>query len=109
MAPQRTGPGTIRALSEKGRDWVSRGISAWPTPFRLMLLSAAVGIVAGLGAILFDKVLGLSMEWILKGVTGYSEPAVGAWVWASGNHVWIGTNGTLTATAIANAKTSQRP
>jgi len=68
----------IRAFTEKIRDWVSRWISSWPTQIRLMLLSAAVGIVAGLGAILFDKVLGLSLGWFLKGFTGYSEPAAGA-------------------------------
>ena len=68
----------IKALTEKVRDLVSRWISSWPTQFRLMLLSAAVGIVAGLGAILFDKVLGLSLDWFLKGFTGYSEPAAGA-------------------------------
>jgi CIC family chloride channel protein len=43
-----------------------------------MLLSVCVGIVAGLGAILFDRALGLSLEWILKGFTGYSEPSFGA-------------------------------
>lgn len=68
----------IKALTEKVRNLVSRWISSWPTQFRLMLLSAAVGIVAGLGAILFDKVLGLSLDWFLKGFTGYSEPAAGA-------------------------------
>ncbi|HEX9206165.1 MAG TPA: chloride channel protein [Candidatus Deferrimicrobiaceae bacterium] len=68
----------MRAFIEKIREWVSRWISSWPTPFRLMLLSVAVGLVAGLGAIVFDKVLGASLEWILKGITGYSEPAAGA-------------------------------
>ena len=38
-----------------------------------------------------------------------TEPAVGAWVWASGSHVWSGKIGTLTANAIANPKNSQRP
>ena len=38
-----------------------------------------------------------------------TEPAVGAWVWASGNHVWSGKIGTLTANATANPKNNQRP
>ena len=38
-----------------------------------------------------------------------TEPAVGAWVWASGSQVWSGKIGTLTANAIANPKNSQRP
>ena len=38
-----------------------------------------------------------------------TEPAVGACVWASGNHVWSGKIGTLTANAIAKAKNNHRP
>src|SRR6056297_485071 len=38
-----------------------------------------------------------------------TEPAVGAWVWASGSQVCTGTNGTFTANAMANAKNNQRP
>ena len=38
-----------------------------------------------------------------------TEPAVGAWVWASGSHVCNGNNGTFTAKAMAKAKNSQRP
>ena len=38
-----------------------------------------------------------------------TEPAVGAWVWASGSHVCSGNIGTLTANAMAKAKNSQRP
>ncbi len=37
------------------------------------------------------------------------EPAVGASVWASGNHVWNGKDGTLTANAIAMPRKSHRP
>ncbi|MDD5760927.1 MAG: chloride channel protein [bacterium] len=88
------GTSYIGKIADKARDWVARGISSWPTPLRLMLLSAGVGIVSGLGAILFDKVLGLSMGWILKGFTGYSEPAVGASVESlraigSGRSLWF--------------------
>ena len=38
-----------------------------------------------------------------------TEPAVGAWVWASGSHVCSGKIGTFTANAMAKAKNSQRP
>ena len=38
-----------------------------------------------------------------------TEPAVGAWVWASGSQVWKGITGTFTAKAMAKAKNSQRP
>ena len=37
-----------------------------------------------------------------------TDPAVGAWVWASGSHVCTGNRGTLTAKAMAKAKNSQR-
>ena len=37
-----------------------------------------------------------------------TDPAVGAWVWASGSHVCTGKRGTLTAKAMAKAKNSQR-
>ena len=37
-----------------------------------------------------------------------TEPAVGAWVWASGSHVCSGKIGTFTANATAKAKNSQR-
>ena len=37
-----------------------------------------------------------------------TDPAVGAWVWASGSHVCTGKSGTLTAKAMAKAKNSQR-
>ncbi len=38
-----------------------------------------------------------------------TEPAVGAWVWASGSQVCTGNNGTFTANAMANAKNNHRP
>ncbi len=37
-----------------------------------------------------------------------TEPAVGASVWASGNHVWTGNSGTLIAKAIAKPRNSHR-
>ena len=38
-----------------------------------------------------------------------TDPAVGAWVWASGSQVCTGNSGTFTANAMAKAKNSQRP
>ena len=37
-----------------------------------------------------------------------TEPAVGAWVWASGSQVCTGHNGTLTAKATAKERNSHR-
>lgn len=66
-------------------DWISRAfdrisltISALPSRFRLMSLSVVVGIIAGVGAILFDGLLGLTLESVLRASTGYFEPARGA-------------------------------
>ncbi len=36
-----------------------------------------------------------------------TEPAVGAWTWASGSQVWNGNSGTLMAKASANARKNQ--
>ncbi len=44
----------------------------WP------LLSLAVGIVAGFGAILFDESLKFTSQWFIATPTGYSEPVAGA-------------------------------
>ena len=78
-APLLKGPAAnIRAFPEKVRGRVSRAISSWPTPLRLMLLSAAVGVVAGLGAICFDALLGLALDSLLRSLTGYFEPAPGS-------------------------------
>ncbi len=43
-----------------------------------MLLSIGVGIVAGLGAILFDRLLGWTLHAVLESVTGYAEPRAGS-------------------------------
>ncbi|HEU5361147.1 MAG TPA: chloride channel protein [Candidatus Deferrimicrobiaceae bacterium] len=60
-----------------GRDWIQKTVSGWPRQFRLMLLSMAVGVVAGMGAILFDQLLSLALEG-LRLITGYIEPGRGA-------------------------------
>jgi CIC family chloride channel protein len=43
-----------------------------------MLLSIGVGIVAGLGAILFDRLLGWTLHTVLESFTGYAEPVAGS-------------------------------
>jgi CIC family chloride channel protein len=43
-----------------------------------MLLSIGVGIVAGLGAILFDRLLVWMLHAVLETFTGYAEPRAGA-------------------------------
>ncbi len=53
---------------------LSRRVAAWPAPFRLMALGFVVGIVAGLGAILFDRLLHLCLDGIVRASTGYAEP-----------------------------------
>jgi len=43
-----------------------------------MLLSIGVGIVAGLGAILFDRLLGWMLHTVVESFTGYAEPWAGS-------------------------------
>ncbi|OGP33410.1 MAG: chloride channel protein [Deltaproteobacteria bacterium GWC2_65_14] len=58
-------------------DWVHQATAKWPRQFRLTLLSVAVGVVAGIGAILFDQLLGYSLH-LLQMITGYAEPGRGS-------------------------------
>ena len=60
------------------RERLSRELSRLPSQFRLMLLSIGVGIVAGLGAILFDRLLGWTLHTVLQAFTGYAEPQAGS-------------------------------
>ncbi|MDP2658611.1 MAG: chloride channel protein [Candidatus Deferrimicrobium sp.] len=60
------------------RERLSRELSRLPSQFRLMLLSIGVGIVAGLGAILFDRLLGWTLHTVLESSTGYAEPVAGS-------------------------------
>jgi CIC family chloride channel protein len=60
------------------RDRLSKELSRLPSQFRLMLLSIGVGIVAGLGAILFDRLLGWTLHTVLETFTGYAEPHAGS-------------------------------
>jgi len=66
-----------RTLFRLGKDWIRRTVSQWPRQFRLTLLSIAVGVVAGVGAVAFDHLLTLSLE-LLHMITGYMEPGRGA-------------------------------
>ncbi|MGD0826459.1 MAG: chloride channel protein [Desulfobaccales bacterium] len=64
-----------------------------PGRFRLLLLSALVGVVSGLGAILFDMLLKLALRYFITLPTGYVEPATGpvsaALTGASPVHAWL--------------------
>ena len=59
-------------------DRLLGAISRWPGQLRLMLLSIAVGVVAGLGAILFDRLLAFVLSMLIFPHTGYQEPGTGA-------------------------------
>jgi len=65
-------------IVERLRERISRELSRLPSQFRLMLLSIGVGIVAGLGAILFDRLLVWMLHAVLETFTGYAEPRAGA-------------------------------
>jgi CIC family chloride channel protein len=60
-----------------GKDWASPQLSQWTRHFRWMWLSILVGVVAGLGAILFDESLKLTFKFLITLHTGYVEPARG--------------------------------
>ncbi|MGH9594330.1 MAG: chloride channel protein, partial [Bryobacteraceae bacterium] len=45
---------------------------------RLMILSVAVGIMAGLGAIVFTRILDLTGDFFMKDLVGYAMPLPGA-------------------------------
>jgi CIC family chloride channel protein len=65
-------------IVERLREGLSKELSRLPSQFRLMLLSIGVGIVAGLGAILFDRLLVWMLHAVLETFTGYAEPRAGA-------------------------------
>lgn len=50
----------------------------WTGHFRWPLLSLAVGLVAGVGAILFEEALRLTLRYLVYLPTGYLEPPPGA-------------------------------
>jgi len=47
----------------------------WTSHIRLLLLSLAVGVISGLGAILFDELLHTALKYFINLPTGYLEPA----------------------------------
>jgi len=65
-------------IVEQLRERLSKALSRLPSQFRLMLLSIGVGVVAGLGAILFDRLLGWMLHAALESFTGYAEPMAGS-------------------------------
>ena len=69
-----------RGKEQTGRLWdrFLRTISRWPGQLRLMLLSIAVGLVAGLGAIFFDRLLAFVLSVLIFPHTGYQEPGTAA-------------------------------
>jgi CIC family chloride channel protein len=64
-------------MLRRWKEYTFQTVSGWPRQFRLTLLSIAVGVVAGVGAILFDQLLNLALEG-LRLITGYVEPGRGA-------------------------------
>ncbi|HEU4949461.1 MAG TPA: hypothetical protein VFT11_01750 [Candidatus Deferrimicrobiaceae bacterium] len=65
-------------IVERLRERISKELSRLSSPFRLMLLSIGVGVVAGVGAILFDRLLGWMLHAVLEPFTGYAEPRAGS-------------------------------
>lgn len=59
-----------------GKERITKTVAAWPRQLRLTLLSITVGVIAGLGAVFFDQLLGLSLN-MLHLPTGYVEPVRG--------------------------------
>ncbi len=57
---------------------VAAGLFGWAGHFRWPLLSVAVGLVSGCGAILFEELLRLAVYYFLHLPTGFLEPAQGA-------------------------------
>ncbi len=60
-------------MGPRARDRIRNRVSTWPRQFRLTLLGIGVGLVAGVGAILFDQLLSLALDG-LRIITGYVEP-----------------------------------
>ena len=69
--------GSGNRLDRSIKEWIPQKVSQWPRQLRLTLLSIAVGVVAGIGAILFDQLLGLALD-LLSLITGYVEPGRGS-------------------------------
>lgn len=63
--------------SNSTKDRVTQRLCGWAGHFRWPLLSIAVGIVAGLGAILFEETLRIALYFFLHLPTGFMEPGRG--------------------------------
>jgi len=60
------------------REETALAVARWPRPLRLLALGVLVGCVSGLGAVVFDALLGLALAWFVHAPLGYAEPARGA-------------------------------
>ena len=59
----------------QGTNRVTAGLFGWAGHFRWPLLSVAVGLVSGCGAILFEELLRLALYFFLHLPTGFLEPS----------------------------------
>jgi CIC family chloride channel protein len=75
------------------KSWTSPEYYGWKGGhFRRFLLGIAVGVVAGLGAIFFDYLLGLALHYFIYFPTGYAEPSQGtsaAILYFVSPHTWL--------------------
>ena len=62
----------------QGTNRVTTGLFGWAGHFRWPLLSVAVGLVSGCGAILFEEMLRKALYFFLHLPTGFLEPKQGA-------------------------------
>jgi CIC family chloride channel protein len=57
------------------KDQITKNLFGWAAHFRWPLLSIAVGVVAGFGAILFEELLRLAVYYFLHLPAGFLEPS----------------------------------
>ena len=65
-------------LSKMGRSMLDTEQYGWAGQFRWPLLSIVVGLIAGLGAILFEESLRWALYYFIHLPTGFNEPVRGA-------------------------------
>ena len=74
---------SARSMLRRRQAILRRRLGRWADPRflhtgRWMALSATVGVVAGVGAVVFDQVFALCTRWLLAGIGGFAPPAPGA-------------------------------
>ena len=52
----------------------SRGFEGTPYMAKWLVLGTAIGIIAGLGAVLFSRAIGVATDLLLGGIAGYTPP-----------------------------------